>query len=122
MAFAGIREVMAALETAGRPTWFRLGDRDLAMCLLRTELLRAGRPLTEAHAAVVAAMGVDANVLPMCDQPVATWIRSRGRWRGFQEYMIIDGAGPVEEVELRGIERARPSRPRSPRSPKPRPS
>ena len=35
-------EVMDALEAAGRPTWFRLGDRDLAMCLIRTELLAAG--------------------------------------------------------------------------------
>ena len=51
-------QVMDALEAAGRPAWFRLGDRDLAMCLIRTEELRAGRRLTEAHAAVVEAMGV----------------------------------------------------------------
>ena len=37
-------EVLDALAAAGRPTWFRLGDRDLAMCLVRTELLRAGTP------------------------------------------------------------------------------
>ncbi len=35
-------EVMDALEAAGRATWFRLGDRDLAMCLLRTELMAGG--------------------------------------------------------------------------------
>jgi LPPG:FO 2-phospho-L-lactate transferase len=102
-------EVMAALGAAGRPTWFRLGDRDLAMCLIRTELLRAGKRLTEAHAAVVAAMGVGARVLPMCDEPVATWVRTGGRWRAFQEYMIQDAAGPVEGLELRGVERARPT-------------
>jgi LPPG:FO 2-phospho-L-lactate transferase len=102
-------EVMAALEAAGRPTWFRLGDRDLAMCLLRTELLRAGRRLTEAHAAVVAAMGVRARVLPMCDEPVATCVRTGGRWLAFQEYMILEAAGPVEGVELRGVELARPT-------------
>ena len=50
-------EVMAALEAAGRETWFRLGDRDLAMCLLRTELLRAGKRPTDAQAAVTRAMG-----------------------------------------------------------------
>ena len=71
-------EVLDALAAAGRPTWFRLGDRDLAMCLIRTELLKAGRPLTEAHAAVVEAMGVRARVLPMCDEPVSTWVRSTG--------------------------------------------
>jgi LPPG:FO 2-phospho-L-lactate transferase len=102
-------EVMAALEAAGRPTWFRLGDRDLAMCLIRTELLREGKPLTEAHAAVVTAMGVRARVLPMCDEPVATWVRAGGRWRAFQEYMILHAARPVEGVELRGAERACPT-------------
>jgi LPPG:FO 2-phospho-L-lactate transferase len=103
-------EVLDALAAAGRPTWFRLGDRDLAMCMIRTELLRAGTPLTEAHAAVVEAMGVSARVLPMCDEPVATWVRSGGHWLPFQEFMIVHGAaGPVEGVELRGIEAARPA-------------
>ena len=102
--------VMEALEKAGRPSWFRLGDRDLAMCLVRTELLRAGRSLTEAHAAVVEAMGVEARVLPMSDQPVATWVDARGLSLPFQEFMIVEGArGPVESVELRGVEAAEPS-------------
>jgi LPPG:FO 2-phospho-L-lactate transferase len=51
--------VMDALEAAhGQDAWFRLGDRDLAMCLVRTERLRAGERLTDAHAAVVRALGV----------------------------------------------------------------
>ncbi len=103
-------QVMAALERAGRPTWFRLGDRDLALCLIRTELMRAGRRLTEAHAAVVDAMGVEARVLPMCDEAVQTYVRARGAWRPFQEFMIVEGAeGPVEGVELRGLAQARPT-------------
>jgi LPPG:FO 2-phospho-L-lactate transferase len=102
--------VLDALAAAGRPAWFRLGDRDLAMCLVRTELLRSGRTLTAAHAAVVEAMGVGARVLPMCDEPVSTWVRSRGRPLPFQEFMVAAGAaGPVEGVELRGIEEARPT-------------
>src|SRR5204862_3521761 len=80
-------KVMAALEAAGRPAWFRLGDRDLAMCAVRTGLLREGKRLTEAHAAVVEGMGVDACVLPMSDDVVATWVRCRGDWRPFQELM-----------------------------------
>ena len=52
--------VMDALAAAGRETWFRLGDRDLAMCLIRTELMAAGHSATAAHAAVVEAMGVAA--------------------------------------------------------------
>jgi LPPG:FO 2-phospho-L-lactate transferase len=102
--------VMEALERSGRSVWFRLGDRDLAMCLLRTEALRAGRRLTEAHAAVVDAMGVAAQVLPMSDQPVATHVRHDGRLLPFQRYMIVERAAPpVEGVELRGIEQARPT-------------
>ncbi len=103
-------QVMDAFERAGRPHWFRLGDRDLAMCLLRTEQLRAGHTLTEAHQAVVDAMGVGAHVLPMSDQPVSTWVGARGRKLPFQEFMIVERAeGPIQEVELRGLERAPPS-------------
>jgi LPPG:FO 2-phospho-L-lactate transferase len=102
--------VMDALRAAGQSVWFHLGDRDLAMCLVRTALLREGRRLTEAHASVVAAMGVPARVLPMSDQPVATFVRHGGRLWPFQEYMIVAGAaGPVEGVALQGIERARPT-------------
>jgi LPPG:FO 2-phospho-L-lactate transferase len=103
-------EVMAALERAGRPVWFRLGDRDLGLCLVRTELLRAGRRLTEAHAAVVDALGVSARVLPMSDEPVTTEVTARGRRLPFQEFMIVERAeGPVEAVELLGLEAARPT-------------
>jgi LPPG:FO 2-phospho-L-lactate transferase len=103
-------QVMDAFERAGRRHWFQLGDRDLAMCLIRTERLRAGHRLTEAHAAVVEAMRVRARVLPMSDQRVATWVGSGGRKLPFQEFMIARRAeGPVEAVELRGIHRARPS-------------
>ena len=103
-------QVMEALERAGRPHWFRLGDRDLAMCLVRTERLRAGETLTQAQRAVVDALGVEASVLPMSDQPVSTWVTARARSIPFQEFMIVERAeGPVDAVELRGLERARPS-------------
>jgi len=103
----GIRDdswrVMDALEAAGRPTWFRLGDRDLAMCLIRSELLAAGERLTDAHAAVVRAMGVEARVLPMSDAPAATTIAAHGRTLPFQEFMIVERArGPLEGVGLIG--------------------
>ncbi len=103
-------EVMAALERAGRPAWFRLGDRDLAMCLIRTEELARGERLTDAHASVVAAMGVGARVLPMADEPVRTRVTARGRTLPFQEFMIVEGArGPIDAVELVGIEQSRPT-------------
>jgi LPPG:FO 2-phospho-L-lactate transferase len=102
--------VMEALERAGRPAWFRLGDADLAMCLVRTEALRRGATLTEAHGEVVRAMGVGARVLPMSDDPVRTRVRTPAGWRDFQEFMIADrAAGPIEEVRFEGAAGARPS-------------
>jgi LPPG:FO 2-phospho-L-lactate transferase len=102
--------VMEALEAAGHETWFRLGDRDLALCMVRTELLRGGRRLTEAHAAVVDACGVGARVLPMSDDPVPTWVRSGSDWIEFQRFMIVEGAAaPIDAVEFRGAEGAQPA-------------
>jgi LPPG:FO 2-phospho-L-lactate transferase len=102
--------VMDALERAGAATWFRLGDQDLAMCLVRTERLRAGDRLTEAHAALLEGLGVTTPVLPMADEPVRTRIASGGRLIPFQEFMIVERAEPpIEGVELDGIERARPT-------------
>lgn len=102
--------VMDALRAAGRPVWFHLGDRDLAMCLIRTAALRAGRRLTDAQAEVADAMGITTRVLPMSDEPVRTWVRHGGRLWPFQEYMIVaKAAAPVEGVSLEGLERARPT-------------
>jgi LPPG:FO 2-phospho-L-lactate transferase len=102
--------VMDAYESAGRDAWFRLGDRDLAFCLMRTEALQAGRRLTEAQGEVVSAAGVRARVLPMSDDPVRTHVRVGHEWRPFQEYMIVDRAEPeIEGLAFRGIQEAQPS-------------
>ena len=109
---------MDELEAEGRPAWFRLGDRDLAMCRIRTERLAAGERLTDAHAAVVLAAGAGARVLPMSDDPVRTRIRTSGGWRDFQEFMIVDHArGPIEAVEIAGARDARPTSSWSSRTP-----
>ncbi len=103
-------EVMDALERTGRPTWFRLGDRDLSMCLIRTEELRRGARLTEAHARVVEAMSVTARVLPMTDEPAPTRVLAAGRWWDLQEFMIVNrAAGPVEDVDLAAVSSTGPT-------------
>ena len=103
-------KVMDAFEATGQSAWFRLGDRDLAMCLVRTELLAAGERLTDAHAAVVGAMGVGARVLPAADEPIRTRVTARGREVPFQEFMILErGEGPIEDVEFAGAAAARPT-------------
>ena len=93
----------------GEEIWFNLGDRDLAFCRMRSEGLAAGLRLTEAHAAVVDALGVTARVLPMADEPVRTWVRAGGDWHPFQEFMIKLRGEEPEAIELRGVAGARPT-------------
>jgi LPPG:FO 2-phospho-L-lactate transferase len=98
------------LVKLGAPEWFRLGDADLATCLLRTELLHEGRRLTEIAHAIADAFGIGAAVLPMCDEPVQTFVQTDGEWRHFQEYLIMQRAAPaIEGVEFRGASDARMS-------------
>ena len=101
--------VMDALRELGADPWFALGDRDLAIGLRRAERLAQGARLTETLAELTAALGVAARVLPMADAPVRTWVRARGRWTAFQAFMVRErGEGPVEGVELRGAQEAKP--------------
>jgi len=96
---------MDQLRELGVDVWFNLGDRDLAIGLRRAERLREGTTLTEAIGELTKALGVSARVLPMADQPVRTRVLARGRWVPFQEFMIRErGEGPVDGVELQGIE------------------
>jgi LPPG:FO 2-phospho-L-lactate transferase len=99
---------MDQLRELGVDVWFNLGDRDLAIALRRAERLRDGATLTEAIAELILGLGLSARVLPMSDQPVRTRVLARGRWTPFQEFMIRERAeGPVDGVELQGIEAAR---------------
>jgi LPPG:FO 2-phospho-L-lactate transferase len=100
--------VMDGLRELGVDVWFAVGDRDLAIGIERARRLAAGDRLTDALAELGAALGLRARVLPMCDEPVRTWVRVAGDWIGVQEFMIRTGSrGPVEETELRGIGEAR---------------
>ena len=103
-------QTMDGLRELGVEVWFNLGDRDLAIGLERARRLAQGQRLTEAHAAIAAALGVLARVLPMADQPVRTRVLAHGRWWSFQEFMIQCRAeGPVEEVEFAGAAAATPT-------------
>jgi LPPG:FO 2-phospho-L-lactate transferase len=73
-------------------------------------MLDAGARPTEAQAAIAAALGVEARVRPMCDEPVRTRVRTPDGWRGLQEYLVVDRAEPpIEAVEFEGVERSRPT-------------
>ncbi len=111
----GLREdtfaVMDALRALGSEVWFNLGDRDLAWCIERARMLAEGLSPTAALARLADSAQVRAQVLPMSDDPVRTWVRTGGAgWCSFQEYMIRERTeGPVEGLEYRGAEQARPS-------------
>jgi LPPG:FO 2-phospho-L-lactate transferase len=104
--------VLRALERLGEPTWFSLGDRDIATHLLRTRLLAEGATLSEATGEVCRRLGVPVRLVPMSDQPVETRVEVDGpeglEDLGFQEYWVARGArDPVRRVTFSGIERAR---------------
>ena len=102
--------VMDGLREIGADAWFALGDRDLAIGIERARRLAEGARLTETAADLARALGVDARVLPMSDEAVRTWVKARGEWTPFQEFMIRGGGqGPVQDTQLRGVGEALPT-------------
>jgi LPPG:FO 2-phospho-L-lactate transferase len=103
-------ETFAASEMLaryGEPTWFRLGDRDLATHITRTARLRAGAALTEVVLGLQRSLGVTATILPMSDDTVRTEVRTDDGWLEFQEYFVGRRQEPVvHEVRFRGAETA----------------
>ena len=98
------------LAAYGRPAWFHLGDRDLATHIHRTAMLREGAALSEAAESIRVALGVQAKILPMSDQPVPTMIDTEQGQLNFQEYLVHQRAEPVvRKVIFAGIERAWPA-------------
>ncbi len=86
-------DTTAALDSLeqlyGLEPWFRLGDKDLATHLLRTQLLRQGRTLTEVTACLRRRLGIGATLLPMCDADMPTRLDSLEHGElGFQEYFV----------------------------------
>ena len=100
----------AMLEAYGQPTWFRVGDRDLATHVTRTERLRGGARLTEVTASLAGALGVSARLLPMSDQPVRTEVRTADGWLDFQDWFVRrHHADDALEIRYAGVDRARPT-------------
>jgi len=76
------------VERYGGEAWFRLGDRDLATHLVRTQALLAGRSLTEITADLCRALGVAPRILPMCDAPRPTRIDTPEGTLSFQNWLV----------------------------------
>jgi LPPG:FO 2-phospho-L-lactate transferase len=74
----------------GGDNTFRLGDRDLAMNLLRTEAVRSGASLSTFTSSIAKRLGIEATILPATDDTQRTMIETDGgEVLGFQEYFVI---------------------------------
>lgn len=94
----GVRDesfrVLDRVAALGGPAWFRLGDLDLATHLIRAEALARGERLTTVALSLGAALGVRHRVLPMCDAPRPTRIRTEVGTLDFQEWLVHRRATP----------------------------
>jgi LPPG:FO 2-phospho-L-lactate transferase len=107
-------ETWNALEQFGKigaPDWFRLGDRDLALHIHRTALLKSGGRLTEVNRELQRRLGLpDAPILMATDDPLRTRVRTPEGWMEFHPWFVGAQAKPeVLEIEFVGAQRARVS-------------
>ncbi|HEX2293348.1 MAG TPA: 2-phospho-L-lactate transferase [Gaiellaceae bacterium] len=104
-------ETWNALETVerlGGEAWFKLGDRDLGLHLVRTETLRRGEPLSAVTRRLAEALGIGATVIPATDDHLRTWIRTAAGELTFQDWFVRRGhRDEVDGVRYEGAEDAR---------------
>ena len=106
-------ETWNALETAadlGGEAWFRLGDRDIGLHLVRTELMRHGAPLSAVTARLSKALGLRAELLPATDDPLRTFVETAAGTFSFQEWFVARGhRDEVDAVHFTGAADASPA-------------
>jgi LPPG:FO 2-phospho-L-lactate transferase len=106
-------ESWRALESVaqlGGEDWFRLGDRDIGLHLVRTELLRAGVPLSEATQRIARALGLAATLLPATDDPLRTFLETPAGTFPFQSWFVERGhRDEVDAVHYAGAPDASPA-------------
>ena len=100
---------METLAALGGADWFRLGDRDLALHVLRSYRLRAGETLSSITDDFRQRFGIGPRILPMSDDPVRTKIGTDQGWLDFQDWFVRLRAEPLARaVKFAGVEQARP--------------
>jgi len=106
-------ETWSALETVaelGGESWFRLGDLDLGVHLVRTQALRAGEQLSAVTARLARAFGLEAALLPATDDRLRTWLETPAGELPFQEWFVARGhRDEVDGVRFEGAEAATPA-------------
>ncbi len=106
-------ETWNALESAtifGGEDWFRLGDRDIGLHLVRSQALREGTPLSEITALLSARVGLGSRIVPATDDRLRTYVRTPAGRFPFQEWFVgRQHRDEVDAVEYDGAESARPA-------------
>lgn len=104
---------LAFMEKYGDTPWFRLGDKDFATHIRRTQLWYEGESLTEITRKLIISLGIQCTILPMADSPVATMVGTLEQGElPFQQYFVKHRWQPtVEALRLEGIEQATVSEP-----------
>ena len=101
---------MAALRRLDGPTWFNLGDSDLATHLVRTQMLGEGASLGAVTCALCTRLGIAHAIAPMTDAPVRTLVHTEDATLAFQDYFVrLQCAPAVTGVSFAGAEAAKPS-------------
>ncbi|MGD0024751.1 MAG: 2-phospho-L-lactate transferase [Xanthobacteraceae bacterium] len=100
---------MEALGALGGETWFKLGDRDLAVHVERTRRLRSGEKLSQITCEIAKSLGISSRILPMSDDPVRTRVMTRNGAMDFQRYFVEAQCVPeVTGFFFDGAAQARP--------------
>jgi LPPG:FO 2-phospho-L-lactate transferase len=103
-------QCLQAMGQLNQPIWFHTGDRDLAVHLLRSQLLSQGKTLSEATAEIATKLGVTARILPMSDSRVETRVMTPVGELSFEEYFVQRWyQDPVESVRFAGATDAEPA-------------
>ena len=101
---------LATVEALGGEAWFRLGDRDLGLHLVRTQALRAGEALSAVTARLSAALGLEATILPATDETLRTWLDTPNGSFDFQQWFVARAhRDAVDRVRFEGAADARPA-------------
>lgn len=102
-------EALATVSALGGEDWFRLGDRDLGLHLVRTQALRTGEPLSVVTARLARALGIEATIAPATDDTLRTWIDTPAGSFHFQEWFVARGhRDEVDRVRFEGEARPAP--------------
>lgn len=83
------------LAKLGEPSWFRLGDQDLAVHIARTHSLKRGKSLSEITDRVRVALGVKCRILPVSDDPIRTFLHTSIGRLSFQDYFVRNRCEPI---------------------------